>query len=82
MTSQVTLNSMITSSLRYNQATETFHQWRDADDVIYGLNFVSREDADTFAQSMLHALEAIGGMPLLTCTCTIFIQCINAMGLP
>uniref|UniRef100_A0A3Q3G6F6 WH1 domain-containing protein n=1 Tax=Labrus bergylta TaxID=56723 RepID=A0A3Q3G6F6_9LABR len=44
--------------LKYNQATQTFHQWRDARQV-YGLNFGSKEDANVFASAMMHALEVL-----------------------
>eukprot|EP00058_Branchiostoma_floridae_P000341 XP_002585829.1 hypothetical protein BRAFLDRAFT_256955 [Branchiostoma floridae] len=55
---QVVINCAILKGLKYNQATPTFHQWRDARQV-YGLNFGSKEDADVFAQAMLSALEAL-----------------------
>ena len=42
--------------LKYNQATPTFHQWRDNKQV-YGLNFSSKDDADVFATAMLKSLE-------------------------
>ncbi|KAJ8796092.1 hypothetical protein J1605_018187 [Eschrichtius robustus] len=44
--------------LKYNQATQTFHQWWDARQV-YGLNFGSKEDANVFASAMMHALEVL-----------------------
>ncbi|XP_047243384.1 enah/Vasp-like b isoform X5 [Girardinichthys multiradiatus] len=37
---QVVINYSIVKGLKYNQATPTFHQWRDARQV-YGLNFAS-----------------------------------------
>lgn len=52
----VVINCPITRTLRYNQATPTFHQWKDNKQV-YGLNFVSREDADLFATAMITAVE-------------------------
>ncbi|XP_078673943.1 uncharacterized protein LOC144912485 isoform X16 [Branchiostoma floridae x Branchiostoma belcheri] len=55
---QVVINCAILKGLKYNQATPTFHQWRDARQV-YGLNFGSKEDADVFAGSMLKALETL-----------------------
>ncbi|XP_066280082.1 vasodilator-stimulated phosphoprotein-like isoform X3 [Branchiostoma lanceolatum] len=55
---QVVINCAILKGLKYNQATPTFHQWRDARQV-YGLNFGSKEDADVFATAMLSALEAL-----------------------
>jgi len=53
---QVVINCVILKSLKYNQATTTFHQWRDNKNV-YGLNFSSKEDADSFARAMIYALE-------------------------
>lgn len=53
---QVVINCGIVRGLKYNQATATFHQWRDARHV-YGLNFSCREDADSFARAMMHTLE-------------------------
>ena len=52
------INCAILKGLKYNQATPTFHQWRDNRQV-YGLNFTSKEDADNFAQAMLTALETL-----------------------
>ncbi|GBP06366.1 Protein enabled [Eumeta japonica] len=53
---EVVINCGIVRGLKYNQATATFHQWRDARHV-YGLNFSCREDADCFARAMMHTLE-------------------------
>lgn len=50
--------------LKYNKATATFHQWRDNRQV-YGLNFTSKEDADSFAQAMLTALDTLGSKYIL-----------------
>ncbi|KAJ1521628.1 hypothetical protein ONE63_003275 [Megalurothrips usitatus] len=55
---EVVINCAILKGLKYNQATQTFHQWRDNKHV-YGLNFSSKEDADAFARAMLHALEVL-----------------------
>lgn len=52
------INCAIPKGLKYNQATQTFHQWRDARQV-YGLNFGSKEDANVFASAMMHALEVL-----------------------
>lgn len=43
--------------MKYNQATPNFHQWRDPKQV-WGLNFGSKEEATTFANAMMHAIEA------------------------
>ncbi|XP_071832826.1 uncharacterized protein [Apostichopus japonicus] len=54
----VVINSAILKGLKYNQATPTFHQWRDSRQV-YGLNFHSPEDAENFSSAMLSALEKL-----------------------
>lgn len=63
---QVVINYSIVKGLKYNQATPTFHQWRDARQV-YGLNFASKEEATTFSNAMLFALSVLsaqdGGTP-------------------
>lgn len=58
---QVVINCSIPRSLKYNQATATFHQWRDQRQV-YGLNFANKEDADSFAQAMKSALDTLQRM--------------------
>lgn len=55
---EVVINCAILKGLKYNQATVTFHQWRDNRQV-YGLNFSSKDDADAFAHAMLQALEVL-----------------------
>lgn len=52
------INYSIVKGLKYNQATPTFHQWRDARQV-YGLNFASKEEATTFCNAMLFALNVM-----------------------
>ncbi|CAD5122036.1 DgyrCDS10489 [Dimorphilus gyrociliatus] len=54
----VVINCNILRGLKYNQATPTFHQWRDTRQV-YGLNFASKEDAEAFAHAMLAALDQL-----------------------
>lgn len=53
---EIVINCAILKGLKYNQATVTFHQWRDNNQV-YGLNFSSKDDADAFARAMLQALD-------------------------
>jgi enabled protein len=53
---EIVMNCAILRGLKYNQATVTFHQWRD-NKQIYGLNFSSKDDADAFAKAMLQALD-------------------------
>ncbi|KAL0273710.1 UNVERIFIED_CONTAM: hypothetical protein PYX00_006326 [Menopon gallinae] len=55
---EVVINCAISKGLKYNQATDTFHQWRDSKQV-YGLNFSSREDAESFARAMVLSLDAL-----------------------
>ena len=55
---QVVINCAILKGFKYNQATPTFHQWRDSRQV-YGLNFGSKEEADSFAQAMFAALDIL-----------------------
>nr|XP_023991085.1 ena/VASP-like protein isoform X2 [Salvelinus alpinus] len=55
---QVVINYSIVKGLKYNQATPTFHQWRDARQV-YGLNFASKEEATTFSTAMMFALNML-----------------------
>jgi len=74
---KVVINYSIVKGLKYNQATPTFHQWRDARQV-YGLNFASKEEATTFSNAMLFALNVLsspdgggGGNPLALLTASI-----------
>ncbi|XP_035703740.1 vasodilator-stimulated phosphoprotein [Folsomia candida] len=55
---EVVINCSILKGLKYNQATPTFHQWRDNRQV-YGLNFSSKDDAEAFAYSMMLAVDAL-----------------------
>ncbi|XP_028967715.1 protein enabled-like [Galendromus occidentalis] len=55
---EVVINSAILRGFKYNQATPTFHQWRDQR-TIYGLNFSSKDDAEHFAHAMTSALEQL-----------------------
>ena len=55
---QVVINCSIPRTLKYNQATATFHQWRDQRQV-YGLNFANKEDAECFAQAMKSAIDSM-----------------------
>lgn len=60
MSRQVVVNCSIFKTLKYNEATPTFHQWRDNRQV-YGLNFANKDDADNFAQAMYTALDTLNG---------------------
>lgn len=61
---EVVINCSILKGLKYNQATATFHQWRDSK-YVYGLNFSSQSDAENFARAMMHALEvSVGFSPV------------------
>ncbi|CAG0914079.1 unnamed protein product [Notodromas monacha] len=60
---EVVINCSVLKTLKYNQATPTFHQWRDCKQSVYGLNFSSKEDADNFAAAMLHAIQVLNSPP-------------------
>lgn len=78
---QVVINYSIVKGLKYNQATPTFHQWRDARQV-YGLNFASKEEATTFSNAMLFALNVLstqdGGEPMWRATHRITSPCFHS----
>lgn len=57
---QVVINCALAKGLKYNEATPTFHQWRDQRQV-YGLNFPSKEDAQVFGHAVFSALENLKG---------------------
>ncbi|CAG0915952.1 unnamed protein product [Notodromas monacha] len=60
---EVVINCSVLKTLKYNQATPTFHQWRDSKQSVYGLNFSSKEDADNFAAAMQHAIQVLNSPP-------------------
>ncbi|KAK6619147.1 hypothetical protein RUM44_003529 [Polyplax serrata] len=60
---EVVINCAISKGLKYNQATVTFHQWRDSKQV-YGLSFSSKEDADAFARAMFLSLDTLSNNSL------------------
>jgi len=70
---QVVINCAILKGLKYNQATPTFHQWRDSRQV-YGLNFGSKEEADSFAQAMFAALDVLTST--IASDLTVVIVCV------
>jgi len=55
---EISINCPILRGLKYNQATPTFHQWRD-NKQIYGLNFSTKDEASRFAASMMKALDVL-----------------------
>jgi enabled protein len=57
---EVVLNHSISKGIKYNQATPTFHQWRDQS-CVYGLNFSSKLDAQEFGTTMMKILENVNG---------------------
>jgi len=73
---QVVINCAILKGMKYNQATLTFHQWRDVRQV-YGLNFASREDAESFAQAMLMSLDALNSVYIGELCCFV-TSCMNS----
>ena len=71
-TVQVVINCAILKGLKYNQATPTFHQWRDSRQV-YGLNFGSKEEADSFAHAMFAALDVLTSKTVVALVLFIFL---------
>ena len=53
---EVVINCLLSKGLKYNQANQTFLQWRDSK-VVYGLHFQSKEEADIFSQTMKVAVD-------------------------
>lgn len=51
------LNCNIHHRLKYHTATPTFHQWRDEQRQVYGLNFSSEAEARTFVSVMGQAID-------------------------
>lgn len=64
---EVVINCLLAKGLKYNQANQTFLQWRDAKQV-YGLHFQSKDEADTFTQTLKMAVDNLnrlaGLMPM------------------
>lgn len=58
---EVVLNHSISKGIKYNQATPTFHQWRDQS-CVYGLNFSSKLDAQEFGTMMMKILDNVNGV--------------------
>ena len=58
---EVVLNHSISKGIKYNQATPTFHQWRDQS-CVYGLNFSSKLDAQEFGTTMMKILDNVNGV--------------------
>ncbi|XP_015910762.1 ena/VASP-like protein isoform X2 [Parasteatoda tepidariorum] len=57
---EVVLNCSILKGFKYFQATPLFHQWRDKHSQVFGLNFHSRDDAETFALAMERVIDILG----------------------
>ncbi|KAF5400624.1 Vasodilator-stimulated phosphoprotein [Paragonimus heterotremus] len=53
---EVVINCAIVRGLKYHRARQTFHQWRDSKQQVYGLNFATVEEADVFAAAVEDAL--------------------------
>ncbi len=55
---EVVINCQLTKNLKYNQANQTFLQWRDSKQV-YGLNFQSKEEAEAFSLAIKGAIDSL-----------------------
>ena len=71
---QVVINFALVKGLVYTQSTPIFHQWRDQSQV-YGLNFVSVQDAQVFGNGVLTSLENLKtiGKAFKCCSNFLFI---------
>lgn len=56
---QIFLNFYIFQSLRYSAATEIFHQWKDEQKQVYGLNFQQIDDARRFESVVKYAIDQL-----------------------
>ena len=56
---QVVINCAIQPTLKYNAATATFHQWRESNMKVVGLNFQSAQDAQMFGKAVQDILELL-----------------------
>jgi enabled protein len=59
-------------AVKYNQANQTFFQWRDGKQV-YGLNFQNDEIANSFAQAFKVCVESLATKGLAPFTCHILV---------
>lgn len=62
---EVVINCLLAKGLKYNQANQTFLQWRDSKQV-YGLHFQSKEEADVFAQTLKLAVDNLNRLAAVT----------------
>lgn len=60
---EVVINCSLVKSLKYNQANQTFLQWRDSKQV-YGLNFQTKEEAEQFTLAMKQAVDNLNRLNL------------------
>ncbi|KAK6046182.1 WH1 domain protein [Cooperia oncophora] len=51
------INCNIHHKLKYHTATPTFHQWRDEQRQVYGLNFSSEKEARDFVSAVGQAID-------------------------
>lgn len=59
---KVVINCSIPRGLKYHKARPNFHQWRDNKQQVYGLNFTSLDEAETFSGAVEQALEALAAL--------------------
>lgn len=62
---EVVINCSLAKGLKYNQANQTFLQWRDAKQV-YGLNFQTKEDADSFTNALKLAVDHLAKLAVVS----------------
>jgi hypothetical protein len=64
---EVVINCLLTKGLKYNQANQTFLQWRDSK-VVYGLHFATKDEADIFSQTMKVAVDNLNRLAGISST--------------
>lgn len=71
---QVVINFALVKGLFYNRQEPTFHQWTDQSQL-YGLNFVSKNEAQVFGNNVFTSLENLKttGKAFKCCSNFLFI---------
>ncbi|RMZ93989.1 enabled -like protein, partial [Brachionus plicatilis] len=60
---EVVINCSLQKNLKYNQANQTFLQWRDSKQV-YGLHFQCKDEADVFTQTLKMAVDNLNRLAI------------------
>lgn len=69
---QVSLNTKIFKEMKYDMLSETFHQWSSSKGQTYGLNFASKDGAQTFHNTVVDVIQKMSSSKFLS---TLFYEC-------